>query len=252
MARKLYYHIIDDSANQLGDDSWRDILSLQHWYNSEFSWTAGKLSLRRYIIFPNGDHPTMRNDEIVLKIRLMNTELKERGYPEDKIIDCLLDQQLIILKKGGYRDGSLASGFTRVAANEYNAYLTCEFLLHVSRIINNLRIVVEDEGEFVKLKHVIFQNGSAYLEASPDWPESFLHRLIETRRLFSIVDVEKYENFPEYKTSFPGFTSLKDTERNKILRDRSWLGFHDCYDANGDDFKGVDLNRKVKSFSLVA
>jgi hypothetical protein len=252
MARKLYYGVRDDTHNVLDEDQWDEIIRLQNWYNGEFVWTAGKISLRRYIVFPKICQPTLTDEDVIKTIREKTSVLKKSGLPEHEIVDILLEENLIIIKRGGYREGCLASGYTRVGGNEFNAYLTCEFLLHASRIVKHLQIEVIDEGEFVKSKSVIFNDGSVFLRRNGDNTGDYLQSLLEKRRVFSIVDAAKYDHVPNYRMTIPDFSDLNEEERLEILRDWSWFGFHNTYDRNGDDIQGFDLNQKVKEFSITA
>ncbi|HZY10272.1 MAG TPA: hypothetical protein VFF29_03885, partial [Bacteroidota bacterium] len=150
MARKLYYKIVDDGRNRITDQEWEEILRLQHWYNSEFSWTAGKLAFKMYVVFSNQDRVEESEEGVWGDIHKRRVELRYQGLMDNQIIRQLETEGLIHVKKGGYFDGCLASGFTRVAGNEFNAYLACEYLLKASRIAQSAVIEVKDEGEFIK------------------------------------------------------------------------------------------------------
>src|SRR5258707_13514915 len=100
-----------------------EITRLQHWYNSEFIWTAGKLELKMYITFLNTDQHDMTREELEQIIQQRRTEYLQLGFSENEIILHLERENLIIAKKGGYFDNCIASGFTRVAGNEFNAFL---------------------------------------------------------------------------------------------------------------------------------
>ncbi|HLX13168.1 MAG TPA: hypothetical protein VKS81_10185 [Bacteroidota bacterium] len=250
MARKLYYKILDNGGNKILPDQWEEVLRLEHWYNSEFLWTAGKLAFKQYAVFPNFDHFFINEDELWKKIVERKNELRGRGYNEEEIVNFLESENLIIAKKGGYFDGCLASGFTGVAANEWNAYLVCEFLLRCSRIVDTASIMVEDEGNFIKTKRAQFIRGAVVLE-SPDARNAALYSaMIEHRHVFSIVDPEKYDQFPSFQSTISDFNALELDEQRLILKDWNWLGFDNNFDRDGDDVRGTDLNKKVKSFRI--
>ncbi len=251
MARKIYYEIREDNGNVLEHEQWEEIARLQSWYNGEFLWTAGKLAFRRYIVFPN-THDTAFTDAELLNIIHENISAwRKEGRSEEEIVDGLLQKDLIIVKRGGYQDGCIASGFTRVAGNEYNAYLVCEFLLHASRIAPGVHIGINDEGEFIKSKKAIFNDGSVFLRPDNEQALPSFESLIREQRVFSIVNDQKYNNFPPYRTIVPDFYKMDAEERRAVLQDWSWFGYHSPYDQDGDDLTGLNLNTKVRNFSLI-
>jgi hypothetical protein len=250
MARKLYYKITDDGHNSLSAGEWDEIIKLEHWYNSEFMWTAGKLAFKLYAVFPNFDHPYVNEDELWQHIIARRKELRGANRTEQDIIKTLEYENLIIAKKGGYFDGCLASGFTRVAANEWNAYLVCEFLLRSSRILKNAAITVIDEGEFIKPKQLQLRAGELILQLRDPARAPFCESMISHRHVFSIVDAAKYDQHPTFKTTISDFNNLDTDARRSILNDWNWLGFENDFDLNGDDVQGYDLNKKVLDFSL--
>ncbi len=236
----------------MSEAEWEQVLHLQHWYNKEFTWTAGTLRFKRSIVFPNSRHATLTEREVVDRIEEIVQRLRESGHSEFEIVRRLEASNLVIVKQGGYFDGCLASGFTRVAGNEYNAYLVCEFLLHVSRIVPDSYIRVEDQGSFIKPRDIVLHNGDVLLRQEGENDRRRLKEFVESRRVFSVVNPEKYEHVPFFRTTIPDYQSLDDQQKNAILRDWNWLGFSDSYDQNGDDVKGLDLNAKVKQFGIYA
>lgn len=250
MARRLYYKIIDDGKNFISDLQWDEILRLQHWYNSEFVWTAGRLSFKMYAVFPNIDSMTTNEDDLWAQIRGRHCSLRSEGISENEIIRNLEAEGLVIAKKGGYFDGCLASGFTRVAGNEFNAYLVCEFLLKASIAAPGVIIVVCDEGEFIKPRNIRIQQGKIILSQPEKSKLSYYQLMVANRHVFAIVDTAKYDHFPKYETTIADFNDLPADEQHIILKDWNWLGFENNYDINGDDIQGFDLNRKVVSFEI--
>ncbi|MDI6779195.1 MAG: hypothetical protein QME25_03205 [Bacteroidota bacterium] len=234
MARRIHYFVRDNGVNIISDEEWEKIQKLQRWYNSEFIWSAGRLALKMYSIFPNWENKNVDKKlfwEIISKRR---NELSKLELSENRIIEQLQEEGLIIAKRGGYRDNCIASGFTKVAGNEFNAYLVCEFLLKVSTIAQKCCIEVHDEGKFIKCQTVSFKNGDV---------------TSDQRKIFSTVNPEKYNNFPRYHTYVLNYAGLDIDDKNKILHDWKWLGFDDNYDFNGDDSSGYDLNKKIRGFS---
>jgi hypothetical protein len=251
MARKLYYTVDDDGQNRLTDAQWEEILRLQHWYNSEFIWTAGRLAFKMFAVFPNIDFLFDNEEDLWQKIAKRKRELRLSGATENEIILQLEAEGMVIAKKGGYFDHCLASGFTRVAANEFNAYLVCEFLLKASFIAGGISITVRDEGEFVKPKKVIFRNGKVLLPLRDGARRPAYEMMVGNRHVFAIVDSAKYDRFPFYQTTIADFNELPADEQSIILKDWNWLGFENNYDINGDDIQGFDLNKKVAEFEIL-
>ena len=248
MARKLYYKILDNGNNKITDKGWEEISKLQHWYNSEFFWTSGKISLKMFAVFPNVGHYLYEEDELWKRIVERRAEMRGEKLSQYEIIRLLEAEGLVIVKKGGYFDNCIASGFTRVAANEWNAYLVCEFLLKVSLIIPNVILQVEDEGEFIKSKAASLQNGTLVLSLDDENKLAYFQSMISNRHVFSIVDSAKYEHLPAYRTTISDFEKLNREERILLVRELDWLGFENNYDINGDDVQGVDLNKKFINF----
>jgi len=252
MARKIYYKIFDDGSNKISDADWDSISRLQHWYNSEFVWTAGKLGLKMYAIFPNIDHYFYDEDELWQRIIQRRNEMRSFAFSENEIIRQLENDGLVLVKKGGYFDDCLASGFTRVAANEWNAYLVCEFLLKASMVAKDAVLTIHDEGEFIKSKKIYIQNGVVRVPVREGEKNSFTDAMISNRHVFSVVDPAKYDHFPAYRSTVPDFNKLEKNEKRVIVKDWNWLGFESNYDLNGDDIQGFDLNKKVLKFEAIA
>ena len=249
MARKLYYKIPDDGTNQIGNAEWDEVLRLQHWYNSEFFWTAGRLGFKMFAVFPNLD--IMENEERLWgHIAKRRAELRQTSLSENEIIHQLEEEGLVVARKGGYLDGCLASGFTRVGGNEFDAFLVCEFLLKASRVLPHAVISCIDEGGFIKPKSVEIHNGAVSVPMGEPSALPFGEAVVMNHHVFSIVDAAKYDQFPEYQTTISNFNELPKDEQDLIVRDWNWLGFGDNFDINGDDIQGFDLNKKVSAFKL--
>ena len=250
MARKLYYKVLEDGVNRLPEGEWKDIRRLQHWYNSEFIWTAGRLNFRDCVIFPNVDVNDEDADGLWTRIRERKQKLYALGLPEADVVRVLREEGLIVVKKGGYYEGCLASGFTRVAANEWNAYLVCDFLLKASRIAPGAAIEVFDEGSFIKPRNIRISNGSLTILLKNPAERPYAAAMIEHQHVFAIVDPAKYDHFPALKSTVANFNDLEREEQRGILKNWNWLGFEGNFDINGDDVRGDDLNRKVSGFRL--
>ena len=242
MARKIYYRIRDDGRNFISSEEWDSIRSLQRWYDSEFFWTGGRLNLRRFVVFPNFD--TVGKDLKMVRERF--AALEKAGYSEEEIVNELEARRLVIVKRGGYEDGMLASGYTRVADNEFNAFLVLDFLLKVSRIAPTTSIDVYDEGYFVKSQKIEIANGDVIVREDLTLPGLF-EEARSSRRIFAVVNPDKYDGHPEFTNRVNEFNELLPFERARVVEDWNWLGYESKadFDFNGDDFLGFDLNRKV-------
>jgi hypothetical protein len=250
VARKLYYKILNDGTNHVTDGEWEEILRLQNWYNSEFSWSAGRIAFKMYAVFPNVEAQIISREELRTVVLKRMAELKLQGLTENQIILQLEREGLVTAKQGGYFDDCVASGFTRVAGNEFNAYLVCDFLVKASRIAAHAVITLYDEGEFVKPKNVKIADGAVILTLTEQARKQSYELMIENRHVFAVVDSAKYDGFPRFQSTVSDFNDLPFDERQEIIRDWNWLGFENNFDINGDDIQGFDLNRKVNGFRL--
>jgi hypothetical protein len=248
VSRRIVYRINDRGGNRFSESEWEAIDRLQHWYNSEFSWSTGRLALKRYVIFPNTEEFQNTKMPVWEAVGQRHASLREQGLSEPEIISQMEKDNQVIVKWGGYFDDCLASGFTRIADNEWNAYLVCDFLLKASTLCPNAAISVTDEGRFIKTGHVDFRNGAVEVGNEGYTPEREARDLCVTRRVFSVVDSEKYNRHPTFHNMIPEFNKLKTSEREHLVKNWNWLGYESNYDANGDDLSGFDLNLKVRSF----
>ena len=250
MGRRIIYRIEEGGTNAFTDEEWDEVDRLQHWYNSEFSWSTGRLAFRRFVLFPNSEDFENLETPIWELISKRNQMLKSEGLTELEIISQMEKDKLIVVKWGGYYDNCLASGFTRVADNEWNAYLACDFLLKASTLLPTATITIADEGKFIKTGEVDVRNASVMLRRSVLESDTEANDLFKTRRIFSVVDAERYNRHPSFRNIIPEFNKLKASERKKLVNNWNWLGYEGNFDADGDDQKGFDLNAKVRSFEM--
>ncbi len=248
MGRRIIYKIENRPENSITEQEWAELQKLQHWYNSEFDWSGGKLLFKRYVIFPNAEEFADLDRSIWEIIGERHQTLASQGLPEIGIISQLERDGLVSVKWGGYFDGCLASGFTRVADNEWNAFLVCDFLLKASMVLSHATIRAEDEGRFIKTATVQFRRGNVLVAGEDPLAREPVSDIFAERRVFSIVDPEKYEKHPGFKNIIPEFHKLNPQERLAHLRNWNWLGYDDTYDVDGDDVKGFNLNLKVREF----
>ena len=248
MGRRIIYRIEESGANQFTDEEWDQVERLQHWYNSEFSWSTGRLAFRRYVMFPNAEDFENVETPIWDVISKRHQTLQAEGLTEREIMSQMEKDKLLVVKWGGYYDNCLASGFTRVADNEWNAYLVCDFLLKASTLLPDAIINVTDEGKFVKTGQVQLRNASVILSRDVLTSDKEAGALLRSGRIFAVVDADKYNRHPSFRNIIPEFNKLKASERKKLIRNWNWLGYEGNFDADGDDQKGVDLNAKVRLF----
>jgi hypothetical protein len=250
VSRRIIYRIFDNGTNRFSESEWGEVERLQHWYNSEFSWSTGRLAVKRYILFPNVEDFQNIDTPIWEVLGQRHLTLRTQGLSEPEIISQMEKDKLLTVKWGGYYDNCLAGGFTRVADNEWNAYLVCDFLLKSSTLLPHAAINVSDEGKLIKSGIVDFRNGVAELWQGTS-PEVDVRELCATRKVFSVVDPSKYNSHPAFRNMVPEFNKLKDSEQKKVVKNWNWLGYEGNFDADGDDFRGFDLNSKIRSFFLL-
>lgn len=247
MARRIFYQVVDDGENFISGEEWEEIHSLQRWYNLEFFWTGGKLNFKRYIIFPNYEMVGAAPG----KVREEFSKLEKTGLSEEEIVNKLESRGLIIVKRGGYEDGMIGSGFTRVADNEFNAFLVLDFLIKASRIAPTATFEVFDEGNVVKTHSVNLKNGGAFVDENRI-PSEIIGEIKANHRAFAIVNPDKYNGHPEFTNRVNDFSELQPDERAKVIENWNWLGHESKvnFDFNGDDFFGFDLNQKLSFFHI--
>lgn len=250
MGRRIIYRIEESGTNRFSEAEWDEVERLQHWYNSEFSWSTGRLAFKRFVSFPNTEDFENLETPVWDVISKRHRSLLAEGLSEREIVLQMEKDKLLVVKWGGYYDNCLASGFTRVADNEWNAYLACDFLLKVSTLLPQAILSVTDEGKFVKTGRVEMRNASIILPRDVLASDKEAAELLRTGRIFAVVDAEKYNRHPSFRNIIPEFNKLKASERKKLVRNWNWLGYEGNFDADGDDQKGFDLNSKVRLFEL--
>ena len=250
MGRRIIYRIEEKGTNRFSDEEWDQVERLQHWYNSEFSWSTGRLAFKRFVLFPNTEDFENLEMPVWDVISKRHQSLRADGLTEREIVLQMEKDKLLVVKWGGYYDNSLASGFTRVADNEWNAYLACDFLLKSSTLLPNASISVTDEGKFIKTGRLEFRNASVIFPRDVLASDKDAAEMLHAGRVFSVVDAEKYNRHPSFRNIIPEFNKLKASERKKLVRNWNWLGYEGNFDADGDDQKGVDLNTKIRLFEL--
>jgi len=250
MSRRIIYRIEDRSGNSFTEEEWSEVVRLQHWYNSEFSWSTGRISFKRFVVFPNTEDFKDVSVSIWDHIAQRHQDLRAMGLQEPEIMANLESEKLVIVKWGGYYDGCLASGFTRVADNEWNAFLVCDFLLKTSTLLPECTISVQDEGRFVKTGRIGIRNAAVFLKHEPDDSTLLAEEACASNRVFSVVDAAKYARHPSFRNVIPEFARLKAMKKREIVRNWNWLGYDGRYDLDGDDVRGYDLNSKVRFFGF--
>ncbi len=248
MSRRILYRIPESDARFVGEAEWDEVQRLQRWYNTEFAWSSGRLVFRRYVLFVNAEEFAdleWSPNEIVEKRKAY---LREQGMRELEIIAQLEKDGLASVRWGGYQDHSYASGFTRVADNEWNAYLVCDFLLKVSLAVPKATVIARDEGQFIKTGTVRFKNGVAEVPLPHTSPRETVMQALEEKRVFAHVDPNQYADHKAPKNVIPQFTEREKEERKKLVQDWNWLGFGNKESELKEPEGGLDLNAKVRGF----
>lgn len=251
MGRRIIYRIEEKDGNRFSELEWDELERLQHWYNSEFTWSTGRLAFKRYVVFPNTAEFSgmeLSPREIIARRR---ASLRKSGKSEPDVIAQMEKDGLLIVKWGGYSDNCLASGFTRVADNEWNAYLVCDFLLKASTLLGHSGIRVTDEGKFIKVRDVTFRNASVLVHAASRSAKADAEEMCAGRNVFSVVDPGKYARHRSFRNMIPEFNKLNRSERRLLVQQWNWLGYEGSFDKAGDDLRGFDLNQKVRTFSVL-
>jgi len=252
VSRRIIYKIRQADGPPVPDAQWDEVMKLQHWYNSEFLWSSGRIAFKRYALFPNTEEFSDLGQSIWEIIAAREDKLRRDGCSDTETIEQLERDRLVFVKWGGYFDGCHASGFTRTADNEWNAFLVCDFLLKASVVAPEATFYVHDEGNFIKTGSVKLRAGAVIVPAHQFRIPSFVEELTKDRHVFSVVDPDKYARHPALRNIIPDFNRLEPDERKTVLKNWNWLGYGDGYDTEGDDRKGFDLNKKVRDFRLEA
>lgn len=249
MARRILYSVEGGDGAILQEEDWDGVMRLQRWYNAEFFWTTGKLALKRYAVFPCSDDFADLSMPFAEVLARRQETLRRRGLSDLEVVHQLERDGLVSVRWGGYAEGSLASGFTRVANNEWNAYLVCDFLLKVSRMVPYVSIRVTDEGRFIRHRPVLFRAGDVVAEVdSLEEAESVLPAVL-TRRIFAVVDPKRFERHPVFRNQIARFNSLDPDERAELVQNWNWLGFEEG-PAQAPTGEAWNLNDKVGAMRI--
>lgn len=246
MPRALRYHIEDAHNGAIDKDAWKDIMRLQHWYNSEFFWSCDKISLKRYLLFPNYERmPDMPYR--VAKFHFRKRLVQKRIELGDEIaaVRAMVEEGFFHVRWGGVRDNAFASGISHVAGNEFNALLLCEFLLKCSYMVPDTTLVVEDEGHFIRCKRVSFLNGQI-LVAKEDLAGAEPLDTVDAIQVFTVVNPEKYDDYPPFVERIDDLSELDMTEDN-ISDKFGSFGFDASFETQWGDGDGVNLQQRAKA-----
>lgn len=250
MARRIHCYIAADGKNAIKDEEWEQIRRLQHWYSSEFIWTAGKPALKMFAVFPNFDHPLADDNTLLEYISRRWVDMRKMGLNENNILRKMREEKLVLLKEGGYHEGCLVSGSVRVADNEWNAYLFTEFIAKASMLAPSATFEVHDEGEFIKWRPVYFKEGDVYIYVRTDSQYKRISQLVEANGLFAIIDATKYDDHPDYRTSVTNFHRMQVTQKRDVLRNWNWHGYDSILKNSQNPEIFYDLNNKVKEIRI--
>ncbi|MBC8145190.1 MAG: hypothetical protein H7X80_06360, partial [bacterium] len=244
MPRALRYFVNDAADNRISNDEWKKIAQLQHWYNSEFIWSCDRLAIKRFIIFPNYEAmPEMpyRTAKYHFRKRFLSKKIELKD--EIAAVKAMEEEGLFSVRWGGIRDNSIASGITRTADNEFNAYLLCEFLLKCSTIARESTFCVEDEGRFVMPGRAMFRDGAIMINRDDLYPDGGDIPL-DIPQVFSVVNPAKYDEHPRFEQSVEDFDDLDDDELHAVSQKFGVLGFAPNYDSAWGDNEGLNLQQR--------
>ena len=251
MPRALRYFIPEVADNRISNEEWREIARLQHWYNSEFIWSCDRISLKRFILFPNYDkYPEMPYRTAKFHFRKRFLAKKIELQDEVAAVRALEEEGLYSVRWGGVRDNSIASGISRVADNEFNAYLLCEFLLKCSTIAREATFHVEDEGRFIMPGRAMFRDGAVLIYKEDLYPEGGEIPL-DVPQVFSVVNPSKYDEHPRFQQNVEDIKDLDDEEIHAATHDFGVLGFAPNYDSAWGDNEGLNLQLRARKIELV-
>jgi hypothetical protein len=251
MARRLHCYVANDASNEITDTEWDRIRALQHWYSSEFIWTAGKPALKMYAVFPNLDHPLADENALMEFISKRWSALRKEGRTENWILRSMRDEKLVLLKEGGYHDGCLVSGSVRVADNEWNAYLFSEFIVKASRIAGNATFELHDEGDFIRWRPVHIRNASVRVHVKSRQQYERVERIIGANRLFSVIQAELYDDHHDHRSNVAGFRRMESDEQRDVLRDWNWHGYGSHRRTPETADEPYDLHQKIRDISTI-
>ena len=226
MGRTLHYDVL----GKISDDEWDLIDDLQDTYNIGHRWTCEHISLTR-IPYWYPRWPSWFKDSRLEK-GITSDRAWDLIYPhleglkgvklERKVME-LVDAKLLALGED-HKQGVAASGFTKVADNDLNAKLLTDFLIEVSKISQEARVKLFDEGDYILCRYVIIDNGTVspdsekireYISSleerakDPQW-EDYFNRclkeikgnllLAEKEKYFADLDPAEYEDHPHFRT----------------------------------------------------
>ncbi len=165
MGRTLFYKLHRNPAIKVTDGDWERIDKLTTCFRTKFRWsceTVGFYTLdfhpRWREWFPDSRLPSdQKGWEFV---NAAYEELKQKGLSRLKIIRRLHRQKLIDYDGANGLDLQSALGSTKVAGNEYNAFLVAVWLAEVSKLLPHHKFELRDEGRFLKVA-LMLQNGLA-------------------------------------------------------------------------------------------
>ncbi len=155
-----------------------------------------------------------------------------------------------MVRWGGVRDDSIASGITHIADNEFNAYLLCEFLLKCSTIATEASFVVEDEGHFVLTGRAAFRIGELLIRRE-DLRADADRDTLDIPQAFSVVNPAKYDDHPRFSQNIEDFDDHDETMMTASARDYGALGFATNYETAWGDNEGLNLQQRVRKVQLL-
>lgn len=196
MGRTLHYTVIN--SEKITKEEKLSMLKISDFFNSgDFKdvWTCENFYLNPKQYYPNWNNGSDWN-----KIEQRYAKLESEGLNSLEIIEKLIEEGLA---KANDINPERIWGFTKVAGNEYNAFLVYMALITISKV-TKAKIRLRDEGEFL-YGPVLIKSGKVKInkeESKKDWKYWGKNDWIATNKYNVLNKMTKQKElikqYPEY------------------------------------------------------
>jgi hypothetical protein len=148
-----------------------------------------------YISYKSNYLPNKPYDDDYVENKIK--ELRNRGLDDYAIYKKLFSKKIIYyFSINPFKTCELRS-FVKVYGDEFNAYLVYNILIHISKKLKNVKIRVEDEGEYL-ITPVFLQNGKAIPDLNSVYSD-IRRYLVSGDSLLKqkVVNSELFKNLPD-------------------------------------------------------
>ncbi|OGJ85799.1 MAG: hypothetical protein A2268_00910 [Candidatus Raymondbacteria bacterium RifOxyA12_full_50_37] len=167
MGRTLHYTLLRNDAFPITEKDWDRIIAATEAFNTKFTWTCERVGFHNVDYYPRWPS-RFKNSRLPVDgdaweyINARYKRLEKRNLNHLQIVRRMLSEKFIAIHGDNPDkiDLQQANGFTKVAGNEWNAFLTVAWIVTVSTMLPNHEIELNDEGHFLKCPLVI-KNGKA-------------------------------------------------------------------------------------------